>query len=368
MELETRAVAVNEKGLIGIVRYKLSADEDEIILRTIEAGICGTDKDLAMGNLPQLKLPPGQDYLIIGHECKAEVYKAPPDSSFKEGDIVVPMVRRGCGICRLCKLGMPEYCESGEFKELGIIGVNGCFSEFFKDELSALIKVPKGVEDVAVLAEPLSGLEKAMDQILSFQRGRIPWRCDDGSMNCRKVLIIGTGPIAFLFAMLAKSNGFNNIYISNIRELRKDEIILVNTLDLKFYNSKDGYLQLYKEIGPFDLVFDTTGLPSVAAEVLQYMNYNSVLLLYGFPRKDDTGILRPKIMNEIVYKNLGIIGSVTGPKWGFEAALNHLASWKSQYPTVLDIFLKTKISFDEIPDYLKRPKFNEIKVIIDFNK
>lgn len=368
--MKAKSMAVNKKGLIGVINHNLYYDIDNhVLLKTLEIGICGTDRDLALGNLNAMRLPPNQDYLIIGHECKAEVMKLPKDyeGPLKEGDIVVSMVRRGCGKCKLCKIGMPEYCESGEFKELGIIEVNGCMAEYYVDEPQYLIKVPEGVVDYAVLAEPLSGIEKAIRDAIYYQ-SRIPYNCEDGSFKCRNVLVIGTGPIGLLTAAVFKMEGFDNVYISNIRELRDKERIIINSLNVKYYNAIHGYDELYKEIGGFDIVFDTTGKPSVVMNILNYMKYNGTVILYGFPRTDEVGIFKPALMTDIVYKNISLLGSVTGPMWGFKKALNHLSILKTNYPTVLNNIITNIITIDEAIEYLKVKHPGEIKTIIKFER
>jgi aldose 1-dehydrogenase [NAD(P)+] len=370
-EIATNAVYVNRQGLIGVKRHIIKINDNSTLLRTLEVGICGTDRDLAAGNLSVFKPALGSDTLIIGHECLAEVYRLPKslgerDLEFSEGDIVVPIVRRPCNKCRMCKIGMPEYCESGEFEELGIIGVNGCMTEYFLDDIYNLVKVPKEIKDIAVLTEPLSGLEKAIKQIIDYQK-RYPWRCEDGTLKCKNALIIGTGPIAFLIAIFLKTLGLSKIVMSNVRDLKDIEKSIVNELGLKFYNSSQGYSDLYSILGSFDLVFDTAGDPSSIIDILNYMSYNSILLLYAFPRGKVAASLDPKIITNIVYRNIGILGSVTGPKWGFNYALMHLSAWKLTYGDVLKKLITHYLTLDEVQNVLKHKLPNEIKAVIKFH-
>ena len=69
-----RAVGVvpgrREVQLIEHPRPALTADA-EILVRTLEVGVCGTDREICTfvyGSPPE-----GCDYLVLGHECLGEV-------------------------------------------------------------------------------------------------------------------------------------------------------------------------------------------------------------------------------------------------------------------------------------------------------
>ena len=68
---------------------------DQVMLRILDIGICGTDKEIA--TFEYGTPPPGDDYLVIGHEALAEVVAAGSAvERFRAGDLVVPSVRRPC--------------------------------------------------------------------------------------------------------------------------------------------------------------------------------------------------------------------------------------------------------------------------------
>src|ERR1700744_5085493 len=68
---------------------------NQVKVRTIEVGICGTDREICTFAYGQG--PAGNDYLILGLECLGEVGEAGAGvKNFKTGDLVVPSVRRPC--------------------------------------------------------------------------------------------------------------------------------------------------------------------------------------------------------------------------------------------------------------------------------
>ncbi|MGH2812512.1 MAG: alcohol dehydrogenase catalytic domain-containing protein, partial [Actinomycetota bacterium] len=78
--------------------------EDEALVEVIEVGVCGTDLEILSGLYGQA--PPGDDYLIIGHENFGRVVKAPEGGDVKEGDLAVCIVRRPDPVpCPQCAAG-----------------------------------------------------------------------------------------------------------------------------------------------------------------------------------------------------------------------------------------------------------------------
>src|SRR5688572_5465115 len=65
----------------------------EVLCRTLELGICGTDREILHSAAPLA--PPGEERLILGHECLARIEAVGEGvSGFATGELVVPVVRR----------------------------------------------------------------------------------------------------------------------------------------------------------------------------------------------------------------------------------------------------------------------------------
>lgn len=87
------------------------------IVKTMAAGICGSDKDLILGNtrymVPDRNLP-----AILGHENAGIVVEIGEGvTRVKPGDRVAVEPTHGCiefgGSCRMCRIGKYQLCESG---------------------------------------------------------------------------------------------------------------------------------------------------------------------------------------------------------------------------------------------------------------
>ena len=57
-------------------------------------------------------------------------------------------------------------CQTGKYRERGIRGLDGYQTEFVVDKEQHTVRVPPELEAVGVLMEPLSIVEKAIDEAL----------------------------------------------------------------------------------------------------------------------------------------------------------------------------------------------------------
>src|SRR5438270_140575 len=97
---------------------------DDVLVQTLRVGVCGTDRHVmehAIGG--DRSLPPGDDFLVIGHEAVGRVVSVGDGVTLLQpGDVVVPTVRRGCGECPACDSGSVDVCFTGRYRERGLVG------------------------------------------------------------------------------------------------------------------------------------------------------------------------------------------------------------------------------------------------------
>ena len=97
------------------------ARPDQVMLRMLDVGLCGTDKEIC--TFEYGTPPSGDDFLVIGHEALAQIVQVGAAvHRFRPGDLVVPSVRRPCPhpSCLACRSGRQDYCYTGDFRERGI--------------------------------------------------------------------------------------------------------------------------------------------------------------------------------------------------------------------------------------------------------
>ena len=99
----------------------VEAREGELLVRTLEVGVCGTDREISEGLFGVA--PKDEQSLVLGHEALAVVER--DGHGFTRGDLVTATVRRSCGRCIACGQGSPDSCLTGDYHERGITRLHG---------------------------------------------------------------------------------------------------------------------------------------------------------------------------------------------------------------------------------------------------
>jgi threonine dehydrogenase-like Zn-dependent dehydrogenase len=94
-------------------------------------------------------------------------------------------------------------CQTGEYSERGIKGLDGYQTQYVIDKEEYVVRVPAELEAVGVLMEPLSIVEKAIDEALRIQIVRCPEAATTPDwIFGRRCLVAGLGPVGLLAAMV----------------------------------------------------------------------------------------------------------------------------------------------------------------------
>ncbi|BFI76809.1 glucose 1-dehydrogenase [Sulfurisphaera ohwakuensis] len=340
------------------IPVKEALGKGQVLVKTLYTGICGTDRGIVNAKITFTYPPDGYNFLILGHEGLGMVEEVGDGVKYlKKGDYVVPVVRRGCGVCLNCKIGRQDFCETGKFVEAGIRGKHGFMREEFVDDELWLVKVPDEIKDIAVLTEPLSNVVKAIDELLFVQK-RMIWTCEDSTFECRNAFIIGSGPIGTFFSLILTTLGFN-VYMINKRDPSPMEDYISKRLGVTFINS----MKDVDKLPEADLIVDTSGVPSAFIPLMSKMRPNSALILFGTLEGEKYEITS-NLVTFIVERNIIVIGSVNASKRDFQGAINYLSIWKNRYYDVLQKMITSKVSVEQAPEVLMRKPSGEIKTVI----
>lgn len=312
----------------------------DVMLRILDVGVCGTDREICAFEYGTP--PPGSDHLIIGHESLGEVLEAGPDVvGLREGDLVVPMVRRPCGLpgCVACASGRQDFCSTGHFTERGISGRHGFMTELVVDEARYMNVVPRGLREVAVLVEPLTIAEKALQQVWRVQE-RLPWGCPvvpgKAPQACHRAVVLGAGPVGLLGAMALLSHGFDT-YVYSREPAPNAKADLVTSLGARYVSSVTHSVeQLAAEVGQIDLVYEAVGASRVAFDVMRVLGTNGIFVFTGVPgRKEPVAVDTDLLMRNLVLKNQVVFGTVNAGKEAFEDAIRDLGVFAERWPRAL---------------------------------
>jgi threonine dehydrogenase-like Zn-dependent dehydrogenase len=325
----------------------------QIKVRMLDVGICGTDKDIVHF---QYGTPPeGSPYLVIGHESLGDVVETGANvSQVHKGDLIVLSVRRPCDHpdCIACRSGRQDFCYTGDFTERGIKERHGYMTELAVEDAQYAFPVPHELRDVAVLVEPLTIAEKAVEQLWAVQQ-RLPWahRLKPGTQAAswnQRVLVLGAGPVGLLGAMKFVIEGFETFIYSRV-DASSTRVDIANQIGAKFIKASqvdaDGIVKI---VGRIDLVYEAVGASNLAFQVMTCLAINGVFIFTGVPgRKEPMNVDTSLFMRNHVLKNQVIFGTVNAGPDSFKSAIADIGEFHRRWPDALRAIITHRLTIDD---------------------
>ncbi len=299
--------------------------DNEVLVKVLQAGVCRTDLEIVDGLYGQA--PADSKYLIMGHESIGEIAEVGASvSSFNVGDLVVRTVRRPCPEkCLNCKNGQNDMCLTGNYTEIGIKGIHGIMSEYYAEKPQGLVPVPKQHQNVGVLLEPLSFVEKVIDQTLKAQT-RMYW-------DLKSAVVMGSGPIGILASMVLRSMNVETNVIARSREGNLKSAIVEETGAKYYSTSRYGIEEIIQKTGKADLVMETTGYSPMVLEGLKFLNTNGVLCLTSITGDDRFRTVDiSKININLVLNNNLILGVVNANYQNYVRGVERFSEFENRWP------------------------------------
>jgi threonine dehydrogenase-like Zn-dependent dehydrogenase len=319
---------------------------DQVRVRVIRAGLCGTDGEINQGQFG--KAPEGSSYLILGHENFGVVEEVGKKvRGWKRGDFAVSTVRRPCGICRNCKHGDQDFCTSGQYTERGIVKRHGYMSQYYVEEPQYMIKIPPSVQKIGVLLEPLSIVEKGIDQAFRIQQ-RMQWKP-------KTAVILGAGPVGLLAAAVLAVRGLRTIVAG--REPESDvRAQLAKQLHAEYISvEKTPLNELTKQMGPLDFIIEATGSSTVVFAAMQMLPPAGILCLLSVTGGYKTQpVPTDQINQDLVLRNNVVFGSVSAHARHFQLGAKDFVKIERHCPGALEKMITHRLPWEQ-----HRQWFNE---------
>lgn len=317
-----------------------------VLVETMAVGICGTDVEIADGEYGAG--PPGDDYLVLGHESLGRVLQAPPDAGLEPGDLVVGIVRRPDPVpCSSCAAGEWDMCRNGRYTERGIMGLHGYASERYRIAPEFAVALPGELADVGVLLEPATVVAKAWEHIERIGR-RAHW-------EPRTVAVTGAGPIGLLATLLGVQRGLEVHVLDIVEDGPKPD--LVRALGASYHTVPIGALDLTP-----DIVVECSGVPSVVMDVLCASGHSGVVCLTGVsPTGRRLTVDAGALGREIVLQNDAVFGSVNANRRHYEQAAKALQHADRAW---LARLLTRRVPLSDAVSALER-RDDDIKVVLE---
>lgn len=269
------------------------AKNDEVVVKVMACGICGTDIHIYEGDEGAAATPSGT---VLGHEFAGIVTEIGKNvQNINVGDRVCIDPNKLCGSCYYCKSAIGHFCEN-------IIGigttVNGGFEQYCTVPQSQIYKIPDTTSfEEAAMSEPVSCCMHGIDL------------CDIKTDDT--VAVIGCGMIGLIMLQLAKRAGAAKIVAI---EPDKEKLILAKELgaqilinpieeDAKTVLEQNGINRVTK-------VIECVGRTNTMEQAIGLAGKKSIVMFFGLTAPDDTISVKPF---EIFKKEIEIKASYINP-------------------------------------------------------
>ncbi len=343
------------------------AASDEIKLRVLAVGICGTDREEVLGG--RADAPAGQQALVIGHEMFGQVVEVGPAvTRVLPGDLAVFTVRRGCGQCLPCLMNRSDMCHTGNYLERGIKGLNGYQCEYVVDKEQYVVRIPPELDKVGVLCEPLSVAEKAIDEAVRLQLARLP---DAPSrpdwLNGRICLVAGLGPIGLLAAVALRLRGATVFGLDIVDEGSTRPQWLEKIGGKYLDGRKVNPSQVDSLVAPMELIFESTGVASLEFNLLDALAPNGLYVLTGIPGGDrPLEIPGAQLIRQLVLGNQLLVGSVNAARDHYQMAVDDLSAARLLWGDHIEELITHRYPYLEYKAALDQHPEGEIKVVVEW--
>jgi threonine dehydrogenase-like Zn-dependent dehydrogenase len=343
------------------------AASDQVKVRVLQVGICGTDRDEAAGG--RAEAPPGKRELVIGHEMMGQVVAVGPAvSGVQPGDYAVFTVRRGCGHCPACAIDRADMCYTGDYAERGIKGRDGYQAEYVVDSAHHVVKVPNELASVGVLTEPMSVAEKAIDEATRVQVGRLPDA--DGPtdwLRGKQVLIAGLGPIGLLAAFALRLRGAKVLGL-DVVDRDSSRPALLRSIGGDYVDGRQTEARnLSGRFGHIDVVLEATGVAHLEFDLLSALGTNGVYVLTGVPGGDrPMTIDGADLVRRLVLGNQVMVGSVNADHTHFRMAVDDLLGAQEAWGEAMRQVITQRLPYTDFARALSRHPPDEIKTVLEW--
>ena len=260
--------------------------ENDVIIKVLSCGLCATDLKVQHGYLETPGLP-----IIPGHEVAGIVTEVGSSvRNVKVGDRVISSTYMRCCSCRFCRKGRDTLCTDLEGR-LGIT-VNGGFAEYMRAKAHCLVKLPDNVDETQACVIPCG----AGVPYHTFMRIAKVGPADN-------MLIIGAGGIGIQTIDMCKMLGAKMVAV----DIDDEKLELAKAHGAyAAVNSRDpSFVEKLAEIGPFNMLFDSSGVPEMITKCSAVLEKGSrlITITYG----PDKNLNLP--LTDVVLKEYEIYGS-----------------------------------------------------------
>jgi threonine 3-dehydrogenase len=240
---------------------------NEVLIKVLRTGICGTDVHIYKWDAWAQRTIPVP--MVVGHEFVGQIVEVGAMvKDFQPGDIVSGEGHVVCGHCRNCLAGRRHLCKD----TLGV-GVNrpGAFAEYISLPMSNVwYHDPHIPRDIQSIFDPFGN---AVHTALQFD------------VLGEDVLITGAGPIGIMAAAVVRHAGARFIVITDVNPYRlalARKMGVTLAIDARTTSLGEVQKQLGMREG-FDVGLEMSGNPSAFHDMIANMSHGGKIAMLGIP-------------------------------------------------------------------------------------
>lgn len=270
---------------------------NDVLIRVLRTGICGTDLHIWKWDAWAQKTIPVP--LVVGHEFVGQIVDVGSNvKDFHAGDIVSGEGHVVCGRCRNCMAGRRHLC-----KDTQGVGVTrpGAFAEYLALPMTNVwLHDPHIPRDVQAIFDPFGN---AVHTALMFD------------VLGEDVLITGAGPIGIMAAAVVRHAGARHVVVTDVNPYRlrlAQAMGATLALDVRTQTLAEAQKQLGMREG-FDVGLEMSGNSTAFRDLLANMCHGGKIALLGIPDREIAIDWNVVIFNMLTIK--GIYGREMYETW-----------------------------------------------------
>ena len=260
---------------------------DEVLIKVMACGICGTDVHIFCGDEGCFPTPAGT---VLGHEFSGIVEQVGAQvAHVQAGDRVCVDPNELCGKCDYCRSGIGHFCQ--QMRGIGT-GVHGGFAQYCAVPESQVYKIGDNTDfAAAAMAEPVACCLHGIDMCQIS--------CGD------TVAIIGGGMIGMIMLQLAKLSGAGKlIMLEPVAGKRRIAQQLGADLTIDPVQEDVDKILAREGIDRISCVIECVGKSATMEQAIHIAGRKSVVMLFGLTAPEDSIRVKPfhLFKKEIVLK------------------------------------------------------------------
>jgi 2-desacetyl-2-hydroxyethyl bacteriochlorophyllide A dehydrogenase len=243
---------------------------DEVLVRSVVSGICGSDTHAAHGRHPFVALPyhPGHEVVGVVEAVGSDV------TTLAVGDRVTAEPDLPCWNCKMCTTGRENLCENLRFFGCGY--EQGGMADYFTLPANRLHTFPDTLDyRAAALIEPLSTPVHAV---------RLA-----GDVAGKTAVVLGAGTIGLLLLSVLRARGVGRVVVTDPLPDKRERATALGADAVVDAMAADVPTQVRDALGQSaDVVFDCVAIQSSVNQAIAMADKGGTVVIVGVPAAEVT--------------------------------------------------------------------------------